>query len=95
MKLNIAAYRFVPHLQDATIAIPFVKPSVFQLHLPGWAFVVFMSFVVAATATTSLFAPTALNVIGAVMGSASLAAPFAAYAVMTACLGVWWVVRLG
>lgn len=53
------------------------------------------AFVVAATATTSLFAPTALNVIGAVMGSASLAAPFAAYAVMTACLGVWWVVRLG
>ena len=50
-----AAYRFVPHLQDATIAIPFVKPSVFQLQLPGWAFVVFMSFVVAATANGANF----------------------------------------
>ncbi len=50
-----AAYRFVPHLQAATIALPFVKPSVFQLHLPGWAFVIFMSFVVAATANGANF----------------------------------------
>jgi phospho-N-acetylmuramoyl-pentapeptide-transferase len=50
-----AAYRFVPHLQSATVAIPFVKPSLFQLHLPGWAFVVFMSFVVAATANGANF----------------------------------------
>lgn len=50
-----AAYKFVPHLQSATVAIPFVKPSLFQLHLPGWAFVVFMSFVVAATANGANF----------------------------------------
>jgi phospho-N-acetylmuramoyl-pentapeptide-transferase len=50
-----AAYRWVPHLQSATIAIPFVKPSLFQLHLPSWAFVLFMSFVVAATANGANF----------------------------------------
>lgn len=50
-----AAYRFVPHLQSATVAIPFVKPSLFQLHLPGWGFVLFMSFVVAATANGANF----------------------------------------
>jgi phospho-N-acetylmuramoyl-pentapeptide-transferase len=50
-----AAYRYVPHLQAATIAIPFVKPSLFQLHLPGWAFVLFMSFVVTATANGANF----------------------------------------
>lgn len=50
-----AAYEFVPHLQSSTIAIPLIKPSVFQLHLPGWAFVIFMSFVVAATANGANF----------------------------------------
>jgi phospho-N-acetylmuramoyl-pentapeptide-transferase len=50
-----AAFRYVPHLQAATIAIPFVKPSLFQLHLPGWGFVLFMSFVVTATANGANF----------------------------------------
>jgi len=50
-----AAYATVPHLQEGTIAIPFIKPSLFQLHLPGWAFVLFMSFVVAATANGANF----------------------------------------
>lgn len=50
-----AAYAAVPHLQEGTIAIPFVKPSLFQIHLPGWAFVLFMSFVVAATANGANF----------------------------------------
>lgn len=50
-----AAFQFVPHLQPATIAIPFVKPSLFQLHLSGWAFVLFMAFVVAATANGANF----------------------------------------
>lgn len=50
-----AAYRFVPHLREAAIAIPFVKPSVAQIYLPGWAFVLFMSFVVAATANGANF----------------------------------------
>ena len=49
------AYEMVPHLQEGTIALPFVKPSLFQLHLPGWAFVLFMSFVVAATANGANF----------------------------------------
>lgn len=49
------AYQMVPHLQEGTIALPFVKPSLFQLHLPGWAFVLFMSFVVAATANGANF----------------------------------------
>jgi phospho-N-acetylmuramoyl-pentapeptide-transferase len=49
------AYEMVPHLQEGTIALPFVKPSLFQVHLPGWAFVLFMSFVVAATANGANF----------------------------------------
>ena len=49
------AYEMVPHLQEGTIALPFVKPSLFQLQLPGWAFVLFMSFVVAATANGANF----------------------------------------
>jgi MFS family permease len=53
------------------------------------------AFIVAATAVTSLLAPTALNVTGAILGTASLAAPFAVYAIMVAGLGVWWVARLG
>lgn len=53
------------------------------------------AFIVAATAVTSLLAPTALNVIGAILGTVSLAAPFVVYAVMIAGLGIWWVVRLG
>ena len=50
-----AAFHYVPHLQSATIAIPFIKPSVYQLHLSSWAFVLFMSFVVAATANGANF----------------------------------------
>lgn len=50
-----AAYAAVLHLQEGTIAIPFVKPSLFQIHLPGWAFVLFMSFVVTATANGANF----------------------------------------
>jgi phospho-N-acetylmuramoyl-pentapeptide-transferase len=50
-----AAWKWVPHLQTDTIAIPFVKPSLFQVHLPSWAFVLFMSFVVAATANGANF----------------------------------------
>ena len=50
-----AAFRWVPHLQSATIAIPLIKPSLFQLHLSSWAFVLFMSFVVAATANGANF----------------------------------------
>lgn len=53
------------------------------------------AFIVAATAVTSLLAPTTLNVIGAILGTTSLAAPFAVYATMVTGLGVWWVVRLG
>ncbi len=45
-----AVHRFVPHLREGHLAIPFIKPSVYVLDLPGWAFVLFMSFVVAATA---------------------------------------------
>lgn len=45
-----AVQHFVPHLHEGHIAIPFVKPSHFMLTLPGWAFVLFMSFIVTATA---------------------------------------------
>jgi len=50
-----AAFAAVPHLHEGTIAIPFLKPSLYQIHLPGWAFVLFMSFVVAATANGANF----------------------------------------
>lgn len=50
-----AAWATVPHLREGTIAIPFIKPNVYQLHLSGAAFVLFMSFVVAATANGANF----------------------------------------
>ena len=53
------------------------------------------AFIVAATAVTSLLAPTVLNLIGVVLGTVSLAAPFVIYAMMVAGLGIWWVVGLG
>ncbi|QQS04643.1 MAG: phospho-N-acetylmuramoyl-pentapeptide-transferase [Fibrobacterota bacterium] len=55
LMVSWAAFHFVPHLQSASVAIPFIKPSLFQLHLPGWAFVLFMSFVVTATANGANF----------------------------------------
>ncbi len=44
-----ASYKFVLHDQSYLV-IPFVKPTVYTLPLPGWAYVLFMSFVVTATA---------------------------------------------
>lgn len=45
-----AVQHWVPHLREGHLAIPFVKPSLFMLNLPGWAFVLLMSFIVTATA---------------------------------------------
>ena len=45
----IFCYKFIPELKG-DLTIPFCPIDVFQLHLPNWIFVAFMTFVIAASA---------------------------------------------
>lgn len=50
----IFCYKFIPELKG-DLTVPFCPISVFQIHLPNWAFVAFMTFVIAATANGTNF----------------------------------------
>lgn len=50
----IFCYKFIPELKG-DLTVPFFPISVFQIHLPNWAFIGFMTFVIAATANGTNF----------------------------------------
>jgi len=50
----IFCYKFIPELKG-NLTIPFCPIDVFQLHLPNWIFVGFMTFVIAASANGTNF----------------------------------------
>ena len=50
----IFCYKFIPELKG-NLTIPFLPIDVFQLHLPNWIFVGFMTFVIAASANGTNF----------------------------------------
>ena len=50
----IFCYKFIPELKG-NLTIPFLPIDVFQLHLPNWLFVGFMTFVIAASANGTNF----------------------------------------
>ena len=50
----IFCYKFIPELKG-DLTIPFCPISVFQIHLPNWIFVGFMTFVIAASANGTNF----------------------------------------
>lgn len=50
----VFAYKFIPELKGH-LTVPFIKPSVWHPYLPNWAFVGFISFVVAASANGTNF----------------------------------------
>lgn len=50
----IFCYKFIPELKG-NLTIPFCPIDVFQLHLPNWIFVAFMTFVIAASANGTNF----------------------------------------
>ena len=45
----VFCYKFIPELKG-DLTIPFCPIDVFQIHLPNWIFVAFMTFVIAASA---------------------------------------------
>ena len=50
----IFCYKFIPELKG-DLTIPFCPIEIFQLHLPNWIFVAFMTFVIAASANGTNF----------------------------------------
>ena len=50
----IFCYKFIPELKG-DLTIPFCPIDVFQIHLPNWIFVAFMTFVIAASANGTNF----------------------------------------
>jgi phospho-N-acetylmuramoyl-pentapeptide-transferase len=48
------AYKFIPGL-TGHLTIPFINPQVWNPYLPNWAFILFMSFVITATANGTNF----------------------------------------
>ncbi|PBC67851.1 phospho-N-acetylmuramoyl-pentapeptide-transferase [Fibrobacter sp. UWS1] len=52
--IAIFCYKFIPDLRGH-LTVPFVPVDVFQIHLPNWAFIGFMTFVIAATANGTNF----------------------------------------
>ncbi len=50
----VFAYKFIPELKGH-LTIPFVKPSVWHPYLPNWAFILFMSFIITASANGTNF----------------------------------------
>ena len=50
----IFCYKFIPELKG-DLTIPFCPIDVFQIHLPNWIFVAFMTFVIAAAANGTNF----------------------------------------
>lgn len=50
----IFCYKFIPDLRG-NLTVPFVPADVFQIWLPNWAFIGFMTFVIAATANGTNF----------------------------------------
>ena len=50
----VICYKFIPELKG-DLTIPFLPIDVFQLHLPNWIFVGFMTFVIAASANGTNF----------------------------------------
>ena len=50
----IICYKFIPELKG-NLTIPFCPIDVFQISLPNWAFVGFMTFVIAASANGTNF----------------------------------------
>lgn len=50
----IFSYKFIPELRG-DLTVPFFPNEVFQIHLPNWIFVGFMTFVIAATANGTNF----------------------------------------
>src|SRR5574344_84789 len=50
----IFCYKFIPDLRGQ-LTVPFCPVSVFQIHLPNWAFIGFMTFVIAASANGTNF----------------------------------------
>ncbi len=52
--IAIFCYKFIPDLRG-NLTVPFVPVDVFQIHLPNWAFIGFMTFVIAATANGTNF----------------------------------------
>jgi len=50
----IICYKFIPELKG-NLTIPFCPIDVFQIYLPNWAFVGFMTFVIAASANGTNF----------------------------------------
>lgn len=52
--IAIFCYKFIPDLRG-NLTIPFVPVDVFQIYLPNWVFIGFMTFVIAATANGTNF----------------------------------------
>ncbi|MCK9183235.1 MAG: phospho-N-acetylmuramoyl-pentapeptide-transferase [Fibrobacteraceae bacterium] len=52
--IAIFCYKFIPDLRG-NLTVPFCPISLFQIHLPNWAFIGFMTFVIAATANGTNF----------------------------------------
>lgn len=50
----ILAYKFIPELKG-DLTVPFCPIDIFQIHMPNWVFVGFMTFVIAATANGTNF----------------------------------------
>ena len=50
----VFCYKFIPELKG-DLTIPFCPIDVFQIHLPNWIFVAFMTFVIAASANGTNF----------------------------------------
>ncbi len=50
----VFCYKFIPELKG-DLTIPFCPIDVFQIHLPNWIFVAFMTFVIAAAANGTNF----------------------------------------
>lgn len=52
--IAIFCYKFIPDLRG-NLTVPFVPVDAFQIYLPNWAFIGFMTFVIAATANGTNF----------------------------------------
>ncbi len=52
--IAIFCYKFIPDLRG-NLTVPFVPVDTFQIYLPNWAFIGFMTFVIAATANGTNF----------------------------------------
>lgn len=52
--VSAAAYKFIPELKGY-LTLPFVPIDIWRPYLPNWAFIIFMSFVITATANGTNF----------------------------------------